>query len=347
MLPASAIPNTREQTMPKINVLVTVPQPLRGLILTPEAERRLRGFADVTMNDSGGSWTAEEIAERLPGVDALVTSWGIVTLDEQVLSRADRLKIVAHSAGSVKRLVTDALYDRGIVVTHAAGRIADSVAEFTLLCVMMGLRRPQDMDRQMKAGGWPKTREAPVYEIAGRRVGILGMGYVGRRSARLFQAVGAEVWVYDPYLPAEDAERLGVVKAELDTVLAECPVISIHLPVTDETLRMIGPRELGLIQDGAVFVNTARSLVVDQDALLAELQKGRFWAALDVFDQEPLPTDHPYRSLDNVLLTPHVAGLTMDSYRGLMALAIDEIERFFSGQPLVYPVTREMLATMA
>ncbi|NLD71703.1 MAG: hydroxyacid dehydrogenase, partial [Chloroflexi bacterium] len=196
-------------------------------------------------------------------------------------------------------------------------------------------------------GGWPKSREAPVYEIAGRRVGILGMGYVGRRSARLFKAVGAEVWVYDPYLPEEDAARLGVTKAELEDLLSECPVISVHLPVTDETLRMLGARELALIQDGAVFVNTARSLVVDQDALLAELRKGRFWAALDVFDKEPLAEDSPFRSLDNVLLTPHVAGLTMDSYQSLMALAIDEVERFFSDKPLVYSVTREMLATMA
>ncbi len=110
---------------------------------------------------------------------------------------------------------------------------------------------------------------------------------------------------------------------------------------------MLGARELALIQDGAVFVNTARSLVVDQGALLTELQKGRFWAALDVFDKEPLPADSPFRALDNVFLTPHVAGLTIDSYQNLMAQAIDEIDRFFRGEPLAYPVTREMLATMA
>ena len=110
---------------------------------------------------------------------------------------------------------------------------------------------------------------------------------------------------------------------------------------------MLGARELALIQDGAVFVNTARSLVVDQDALLVELRKGRFWAALDVFDKEPLPADSPFRSLDNALLTPHVAGLTADSYQSLMALAVDEIARFFRGEPLANPVTREMLATMA
>jgi len=264
-----------------------------------------------------------------------------------VLARADRLKIVAHAAGSVQRLVTDALYDRGIVVTHAAARIADSVAEFSLLLALIGLRQPHILDAKMKQGEWPKSREMPVFEIAGKRVGLLGMGYVGRRSARLFQAVGAEVWAYDPYLSDERAKELGVHKAGLDEVLSSCKVISVHLPVTDETTRMLGHRELSLIQEGAVFVNTARSVVVDQDALSSELQTGRFWAALDVFDQEPLPVDSPFRDLDNVMLTPHVAGLSVDSYQGLISLAVDEVTRFFQGQPLQYQVTRDMLATMA
>lgn len=335
--------------MPHIHVLVTVPQPLRGLILSPEARAKLEAMATVTYNEDGRNWTAEEIAERLPGVDAMITSWGIVTLDEHVLARADRLRIVAHAAGSVQRLVTDALYDRGIAVTHAAGRIADSVAEFSLLMAMIGLRRPHVLDRSMRFGRdpWPKARDMPVHEIAGKRVGILGMGYVGKRSARLFRAVGAEVWAYDPYLSEDAAAELGVRLAALDEVFAECQVVSVHLPVTEETRRMVGAAQLSRLGDGAVFVNTARSLVVDQDALLAELRTGRFWAALDVFDQEPLPADSPFRELDNVLLTPHVAGLTVDSYQGLISLAVDEIERHFAGQPLEYPVTREMLPTMA
>jgi len=333
--------------MPDIRILISVPQPLRSQILSPAAERKFHALGTVVQNEDGRNWTAGELAAHLPGVDALVTSWGFVPLDSGVLASADRLRIVAHAAGSVKRLVSDALYDRGIAVTHAAARIADSVAEYSLLLALMGLRQPQVMDREMKAGGWPKNRGIPAYEIAGKRVGILGMGYVGRRSARLFQAVGAEVWAYDPYLKPADAASLGVHQADLDTVLSQCQVISVHLPVTDETQRMLGPRELALIPDGAVFVNTARSLVVDQDALLAELRKGRFWAGLDVFDKEPLPADSPFRALDNVVLSPHVAGLTIDSYQGLMELAADELTRFFNGQPLVYPVSREALATMA
>jgi len=109
----------------------------------------------------------------------------------------------------------------------------------------------------------------------------------------------------------------------------------------------LGARELALIQDGAVFVNTARSWVVDQQAMIRELATGRFWAALDVFDVEPLPAEHPLRHMDNVLLTPHVAGFTRDCYGSLMALMVAEVERFFAGESLKFRVTRDMLSTMA
>jgi len=334
--------------MDRPKVLITVPEPLRGTIVTEEALAKLRGFAQATMNDDGRNWTGSEIADRLPGVQAMITGWGIVRLTSEVLARADPLRIVAHAAGSVRGLVTDALFDRGILVTHAASRIADAVAEFSLLMAMMGLRRPHDLNTGMKEGvAWPDRSAMPRHEIAGKRVGLLGMGYVGRRVAALFGAVGAEVWAYDPYLSPEEAAELGVRKADLHQLLRECKVVSVHLPVTGETHHMLGSDELALIQDGAVFVNTARAWVIDQGAMVKELAKGRFWAALDVFDREPLPTDSPLREMDNVFLTPHSAGYTLESHSGLMPLMIDELERFFKGEPLRHQVSREMLTTMA
>jgi phosphoglycerate dehydrogenase-like enzyme len=334
--------------MGKQRVLITVPQPLRGLLLTEAALLKLGALAEVTMNEEGRNWSGEEIAARLPGVDALITGWGIVKLTPEVLAGADRLRLIAHSAGSVKGFVTEEVFRRGIQVTHAAPRIADAVAEYTLTAVLLGLRRLHEFDRQMKAGAlWPKTREEPLFEIAGRKVGLLGMGYVGQRVARLLRAVGAVVWAYDPYLAPERAEALGVGLAALDDLLRNCPVVSVHLPVTEETHHLLGARELALLPNGAVFINSARSWTVDQQALLAELSSGRIWAALDVFDAEPLPLDHPFRRLDNVLLTPHTAGVNRDAYRDLISLMVDEVERFFSGQPLRYAVTQEMMARMA
>ena len=334
--------------MDRCNVLVTVPQSLRRYILSEEAVTKLHHLANVSMNEDDRNWTGEELAEKLPGIDVIIASWGLAKLTPKVLARAGRLRLVAYAAGSVKGFVTEAVYERGIAVTHAASRIADSVADFTLLLAMMGLRRPQDFDRRMKAGeAWPESRDIPMFEITGKKVGLLGMGYVGRRAARLFQGIEAKVWAYDPYLSPERATELGVHKAELDELLSECQVISVRLPVTDETRHMLGARELALIRDGAVFINTARAWVVDQEAMIKELTQGRFWAALDVFDPDPLPADHPLRGMDNVLLTPHIAGLTRDSYLNLMAEMVDELDRFLQGKPLKFQVTQDMLATMA
>ena len=144
------------------------------------------------MNEDGHNWSAEELRARLPGMDAMIASWGLAKLTSEVLEQADRLRLVAYAAGSVKYFVSDALFDRGIAVTHAAARIADSVADFTLAVAMLGLRRPHEFDRKMKAGAaWPKEDPCPTHEVRGRRVGLLGMGYVGRRTAALFQALGA------------------------------------------------------------------------------------------------------------------------------------------------------------
>ncbi len=334
--------------MTAYNVLVTVPRPLRDYILSGEAENRLRCMAKVTMNEEGRNWTGEELAERLPDVDAILASWGLTRLTPRVLDGADSLDIVAYAAGSVRGFVTPALYERGIVVCHAAHRIADSVAEFSLLLAMLGLRRPHEFDRQLKAGAeWPKSRDLPLYEMAGKKVGLLGMGYVGRRAARLFQGLGAQVWAYDPYLPADQAETLGVYSAELDELLSTCKIVSAHLPSTEETHHLLGAREFALLQDGAIFINTARSWVLDQEALVRELKKGRIWAALDVYDEEPLPVDHPLRDVENVFITPHVAGLTRDSHGSLMGEMVDEIARYFAGESLKHQVTQEMLKIMA
>ena len=333
--------------MDEYNVLITTPQPLRGEVLSEDALVRLRQFANVTMNEDGRNWAGAEISERLPGVDALLASWGQAELSEQVLAKADRLRVIGYAAGSVKGWVSDAVFERGIVVCHAAARIADSVAEYTLLMALLGLRRPLDVGRQMRSGIVLRNHDVPTHDIARKKVGLLGMGYVGQRAAQLFQAVGAEVWAYDPYLSPERAVELGVYKAELDELLGACKVVSVHLPSTEETWHMLRARELALIQDGAVFINSARTWPVDQDALIKELAAGRFWAALDVTDPEPAPPDHPLRNLDNVICTPHIAGPTTEARRELMGLMVDEVKRFFDGEPLRYQIAEDRLAVMA
>jgi len=345
-------PSRAATSDPKI--LIAVPEPLRGRILTEQARDRLHSLGTIVYNEQGRNWTGSELADRLHGVDVLLASWGLAPLTEDVLARADRLRLVAYAAGSVKAWATEAVFRRrpgspsGIAIAHAAHRIADSVAEFSLMAALAGLRQAAWLDRRMRAGArWPGETPQATHEIRGCRVGVLGMGHVGQRAAKLFQAVGAEVWAYDPYLPTEGARARGVRLAELEELLKSCLVVSVHLPVTDETRHLLGARELGLIQDGAVLVNTARACVIDGDALLRELATGRFWAALDVYDEEPPPADHALRSMENVLLTPHVAGQTTESHTSLLGEMVDETARFVRGEPLQHQVTADMLATMA
>ncbi len=143
------------------------------------------------------------------------------------------------------------------------------------------------------------------------------------------------------------AAELGVTKLELDDLFQSCPIIVIHAPTTPETRHMIGAPQLALLPDNGYLINTARSWVVDQVALLAELKTGRIRAALDVFDEEPLPLDHPFRTLPNVLLTPHIAGATEQTSRRQGACAVRDLENAFAGRPLAHEVTLDRYAILA
>jgi phosphoglycerate dehydrogenase-like enzyme len=155
------------------------------------------------------------------------------------------------------------------------------------------------------------------------------------------------VWLCDPYIDDERATALGARKVGLTALLGSCPIVSLQAPATAETRHMLGKRELGLLPDGAILINTARSWLVDEEALLAELTRGRISAALDVFDREPLPEDHPFRQLDNVFLTPHIAGATEEARCRQGQTVVAEIGRYLAGEPLRYQVTGEMLDRMA
>lgn len=332
---------------PKVLVL---PKPsLYRELFAPEADAALRDLADVTFNPDERNWSAADVAERIGDSDAVVTGWGSPTFDAVILDRADRLRLLAHSAGSVKGVASPVVFERAIAVTSAAIALAPAVAEFALLLVLLGLRPVHKYDLSMRQGaGWAGPNAfGPGQEMAGQRIGVIGASMVGRHFIGLARALGADVLVYDPYFPDDDARMLGVLKHNLRAVMAVCPIVSVHAPTTPETRHMIGAAELALLPDDALLVNTARSWVVDQDALLAELRAGRIRAALDVFDEEPLPADSPFRRLDNVIVTPHVAGATIQARFRQGQTVVEELRRFFSGQALRYAVTRERLAILA
>jgi phosphoglycerate dehydrogenase-like enzyme len=318
-------------------------------LFTAEADRELHHIARITRNEEERNFTSTELAQRIGGYDAILTGWGTPQFTPAVLAAAGNLRLIAHTAGSIKRMLPLPVFEQGISVTHAAGAIAPAVAELTLLLILLCLRRVHELDRMFKQGSsWSAMRAVPIgQELGGQRVGIVGAGYTGRQVIGRLKALGAELWVYDPYLSAERAEGLGVHRASLDELFAHCPIVTMQAPPTAETYQMVGAKQLALLADGAIFINTARSHLVDEQALLAELQTGRFQAALDVFDQEPLPEESPFCRLDNVVLTPHIAGASRQARTRQGTYMVDELRRFFAGEPLQFQVTAEMLDNMA
>jgi phosphoglycerate dehydrogenase-like enzyme len=331
---------------PKILVL---PAPLLyNRLFSPEDTAVLQAIGEVTLNPEERNWSSAELAQKIPGYDIVITGWGSPIFTEEVMAAANRLRLIAHSAGSIKRMLPPPVFDR-VAVTHSAVAIAPAVADLTILLILLCLRQVHKLDRWLKAGTpWQEARARVLgQELAGTRVGVVGAGYTGRKVIGMLVALEAEVWVYDPYLADDVADEMGVRKARLDDLFANCPVVTMQAPPTEETYRMVGARQLSLLQDGAIFINTARSHTVDQEALLAELRSGRIQGALDVFDGEPLPPDSPFLQLDNVITTPHVAGHSRQAQRRQGRTVVEEIQSFLEDETLRYEVKKSMLATMA
>ena len=309
---------------------------------------QLRQLGTLTFAAGNENLTSTQLAQQIRGIDIVITGWGTPVFSDEVLAAADRLRLIAHSAGSIKRMLPPAVFEHRTRVTHAAAALAPPVGETNLLLIMLCLRRFHELDRAFKDGGWASARAFPLgSELAGQRIGIIGASLTGKQTIRRLRAMEAELWVYDPYLSEASAAALGVKKVGLEQMLRECPIVSLHAPSTDETYRMMGAEQFAMLRDGAVFINTARAHPINEAALLAELQSGRIFAALDVFQQEPLPDDSPFRQLANVILTPHISAHTQQARLRQGRYATMEITSFLRDGSLQYEVSRAKLDTMA
>ena len=330
----------------KIRTLLVATPPFRDMVFSPASVARLAALGELVVLDDPTD--ADALMAGLPGTDVLVTSWGATPLTAGVLDHADRLRLIAHSASSEKHFVTDEVFRRGVRITQAGQAMARPVAEVSLAFTLSMLHRIHRFDHAMHRGAtWQDAIAAPPqHGITGSRIGVVGASRTGVEYIAMIVALGAEVVVYDPYLTDERAADLGVRRVDLDELLRTSRVVALHAPTLPETRAMIGARELALMTDGSALVNTARSWLVDSEALLGELRTGRIDAALDVFDEEPVPTDSPLRGMRNVLLTPHRAAGTVECYLEMGDIVAAEIERFAAGSALQYELTEAALARM-
>ncbi len=255
-----------------------------------------------------------------------------------------------HAAGSVRPLVTDDLWRRGIPVTSAADANAIPVAEFTLAAVIFAGKKAPFLAADPVAGrrGWGHHTGFGDLSNYRRTIGVVGFSRIGRRVVRLLDCLHpVRRLVADPYAGATEVTEAGAALVTLDALLEQSDVLTLHAPETDGTRGMIGARELALLPDHATVINTARGALIDTAALLDECRTGRLFAILDVSEPEPLPPDHPLRALPNVMITPHVAGSLGSEILRLTDSTLDEIARWRAAQPLRFPVTPETLTLSA
>ena len=257
-----------------------------------------------------------ELADALRDADALlVRSATKVTRD--ALSHAQRLKVIGRAGVGVDTIDVDAATERGIAVLTAPSGNTIAAAELTLALLLSLVRRVPSADRSMRAGEWDRKSFTGI-ELHGKTLGLVGAGRIGSEVGRRARAFGMKVVAYDPYLSADVARSLEIELVALDQVLTRADVISVHVPLTDATAKMIGASQIALMKRGALLVNAARGGIVDETALLAALrEKYLAGAALDVFADEPLPKNHPFRTLDNVVLTPHLGASTTEAQQNV------------------------------
>ncbi len=299
--------------MPRPRVYVLPAGKLQEQLFPTQVRDALAEFADPVYREGEGEITSEELAALLPGFDALITGWGAPKLTAEVLDAAKDLKIVAHAAGSVKFMLPEPpseFFRRGLRMTCATSTME------------------------------PDT-------LIEKRVGIVGLGKISWQFIRLLKPLGCEVWAYSKHADRKRVEAEGVKLVELDELLRNCRIVVLLAAVRPDTIGMISRERLKLMADGSVLVNPARGALVDEQALIEEVQAGRLWAGLDVTYPEPPAADNPLRDCPHVLLTPHVGGPVPSRYWDMAAHVVEELRRFFSGEPLLEEVTEQRLEGMA
>jgi len=251
-----------------------------------------------------------------------------------LLRRAPNLLIVSSNGAGYDPVDVEACTKAGILVVNQSGGNAHSVAEHTLGMMLTLSKRIVEADRRLRRERDVNRNDLIGHEVRGRTVGIVGLGHVGRRVAALCSGLlGMTVLAYDPYLPADEIAARGAAKVELDDLMRRSDFVSVNCPLTRESRGMIGTRQFAQMQPHAYFITTARGFIHDEEALLAALSEKRIaGAGLDVWSKEPPPPDHPLLQFDNVLASPHTAGVTREARQNMGRIAAEQLLEALEGR---------------
>ncbi len=311
--------------------LIVVPDDSPPVLKGTGEEERLKRLGDVRIFDSR-ALTVEELTRRIADAEIVMNIRATSVFSEAVLRNSPKLKMISIYGIGYDNVDLKTASELGITVTNTPGYSGIAVAEMALALMLAVSRRLVQNDRLIRKNQWAREYAGQLY---GKTLGVIGTGNIGERMIKLGKALGMRViaWTYHPSLVR--AKAYGIDFVELEELLRQSDVVSIHILGSKEATRLIGKKEIGLMKPSAIIVNTARGSVIDEDALVEALTNRRIaGAGLDVFAVEPLPTDHPFKSLDNVILSPHIAANVPEATLSGLAMAADNIASFLKGKPV-------------
>ena len=315
---------------------IVVPDDYPSVFIGSAAEARLREIGDVEIHTSNPQ-TPEELLNRVSGVDGIINIRAFCKFDADFFSNCSALKILSIWGTGTDHVDLSAAKNANVIVSNTPGVAAVSVAEHTLALMMAAARQIPGNDSSMRAGEWPRGQ---MTQLNGKTLGLIGLGAIGQQTARIAAGIGMKLiaWTFHPN--DDFAAKVGLEFVDLNTLYERADVVSIHVRQSAETIGMIDAEAFSRMGPNTILVNTARGPILDEKALISALTNGTLAAAgLDVFDQEPLPPDHPLGKLKNVVLSPHNAGITPEVTEAGLLMSVENVTAALSGNPqnVVYP----------
>lgn len=287
--------------------------------------------------------------EILVDCEIIFSGWGAPIMDENFLQHVPNLKFVFYGAGSIRYMVTDAFWDKGIRVCSAWGANAVPVTEYCLAGILFGLKRVNYFDRLIKANrGIITKKDVKVFGSKDSTVGIVALSMVGKKLCKRLEPFDLDIIAYDPYHTQDEADEYGAKLVSLEEVFADADVVSVNVPWLPETVGMITGELIASMKEGATFINSARGAVVKEQEMIDVLKsRPDIQALIDVTYPEPAPPESGIYDLDNVILTPHIAGPMAAECDRQAEYMIAELKAFLNNTEFEYEVTREKIKIMA
>lgn len=311
--------------MKQVKIVISDP-----VYLPDEYRKRLEALGDLKVFDSTPSSIGEHVS-RVKDADIVIV--GRYGFSKEALNASRNLRMISVWQTGYDHIDLKTATEKGIIVSNVPDYAFDSVAEMVFALVLNLIRKVHIADMKLREGNFD-WQNYVGNQLMGKTMGVIGTGSIGERVIQIAHGFNMNILSVTGHPREEKARKLGVKFVDMDTLLAESDIVTLHVPLTPSTEKMIGPKELAKMKKSAILINTARGRVVDETALVEALKRKEIrGAGLDVFEKEPLPADHPLTELENVVLTPHIAFLSEESLEECTYVCVENVEKFVAGRP--------------